>query len=397
MVSLSFIRREILELERRGHEVVRYAIRPWPDTLVDDLDKAEQARTHYILSTGMFAVMVSLLRVMVTQPVQLCRALRLLCRVAGRSDRSVFRHLIYLAEATVLRQWTQRDRIEHLHVHFSSNPSEVAMYCHLLGGPGYSIVVHGPEEFDRAPSLGLNHKIHHARFVAAISHFCRSQLYRWSVHEDWPKIHIVRCGLDRKFLDHPFQPIDHACKQLFCIGRLCSDKGQLILIDAAEKLAQEGVDFELLLAGDGEMRPALENHIAEANLQGRVKILGWITSDEVVQRIVSARAVVLPSFAEGLPVVFMEACALSRPVISTYIAGHPELVRPGENGWLVSPGDVEALADAMRHTLSTPIDALTQMGQAGAKLVAEQHNIETEVAKLESLIESAIRNPSNAQ
>ena len=125
------------------------------------------------------------------------------------------------------------------------------------------------------------------------------------------------------------------------------------MVEAARVLAERGAKFELLLAGDGEMRQAIEEQIARYGLEAQIRITGWISSDAVREELLAARALVLPSFAEGLPVVIMEAMALRRPVISTYVAGIPELVRSGEHGWLVPAGDVEALADAMQACLSS--------------------------------------------
>jgi glycosyltransferase involved in cell wall biosynthesis len=111
---------------------------------------------------------------------------------------------------------------------------------------------------------------------------------------------------------------------------------------------------------------------------------------QVWEEILAARALVLPSFAEGLPVVIMEAMALRRPVISTFVAGIPELVHSGEHGWLVPAGDVEALVDAMRACLDAPIETLARMGQAAQKRVLLRHSVDTEVAKLAKLFEAAI-------
>ena len=133
-------------------------------------------------------------------------------------------------------------------------------------------------------------------------------------------------------------------RRLVCVGRLCEQKGQLLLIEAARLLAERGTKFELVLAGDGEMRGEIEALIAKYRLTDTVRITGWISSDEVRAEILAARALVLPSFAEGLPVVIMEAMALRRPVITTFVAGIPELIQHGEHGWLVPAGDLESLA-----------------------------------------------------
>jgi colanic acid/amylovoran biosynthesis glycosyltransferase len=255
------------------------------------------------------------------------------------------------------------------------------MLCHALGGPGYSFTVHGPEEFDKPVALHLREKIEHSRFVVAISSFGRSQLYRWVDRAHWPKIEVVHCGLERAFHEVASVPVP-AERRLVCVGRLCEQKGQLLLIEAAHLLSERGQQFELVLAGDGEMRPAIEAAIVLYALGDKVRITGWISSDQVRAELLAARALVLPSFAEGLPVVIMEAMALRRPVLTSYVAGIPELVEDGRNGWLFPAGSVEELAAVMANCLSMDLDQLQAMGNAARERVLQRHDIDTEVAKL---------------
>jgi glycosyltransferase involved in cell wall biosynthesis len=170
---------------------------------------------------------------------------------------------------------------------------------------------------------------------------------------------------------------------------LCEAKGQLLLIEAVHRLAQKGIRFELVLAGDGEMRAELEALIARYGLAGQVRITGWISSDQVREEILAARGMVLPSFAEGLPVVIMEAMALRRPVLTTYVAGIPELVRPGEDGWLFPAGSIDGLTAAMEDFLAKPDDELKKMGDAAYLRVMERHSIDTEAAKLAVLFRAS--------
>jgi glycosyltransferase involved in cell wall biosynthesis len=170
-----------------------------------------------------------------------------------------------------------------------------------------------------------------------------------------------------------------------CVGRLAEQKGQLVLIEAAGRLAAEGVDFGITLVGDGPMRRPIEEAIERLGLGGRVRLAGWMGAQGVVDELLRARALVLPSFAEGLPVVIMEALALGRPVISTYIAGIPELVEPGVCGWLVPAGSVDALARAMREALASPVEELARMGREGARRVAGRHDARIEARKLSAL------------
>ena len=175
-----------------------------------------------------------------------------------------------------------------------------------------------------------------------------------------------------------------AAPRLVCVGRLCEQKGQLLLLEAARRLAEQGVAFEIVLAGDGEMRArSKHDHPARPAIAGADHRLDQQRTG--AHGILAARALVLPSFAEGLPVVIMEAMALRRPVLTTYVAGIPELVRQGENGWLFPAGAVEDLAAALADCLAQPVEVLQRMGEAAYQRVLERHDIDTEATKLAKL------------
>lgn len=392
--SQSFIRREIAALEAQGFTVRRFTVRRWPGDLVDEYDRAERSKTAAVLESGGLGLLLALLVTALGRPLAFGRALALAVRIGRRSLRGVVYHLIYLAEACVLRRWLVRDRVQHVHAHFGTNSTAVAMLCRVLGGPAYSFTAHGPEEFDMPVSLSLDEKVRRAAFVVAISDFGRSQLYRWADFDDWDRIHVVRCGVDASFLESGSAP--STGHRLVCVGRLAEQKGQLLLVRAAAKLREMGEPFELTLAGDGPMRPAIEALIDQLNLRNQVHITGWVSGDQVRQALTEARAMVLPSFAEGLPVVIMEALALERPVISTYVAGIPELVEPGQCGWLVPAGSVDALADAMRAALNASADELRQMGRAGADRVRRRHDAATEGKRLADLIRAQLTSHASA-
>ena len=380
-VSHSFIRREILALERQGIEIQRIALRGWDAELQDAEDLSERDKTRYVLQDGVKGLLVPLLQVLRARPRHFGSALWLALRMGLRADRPWPYHLVYLAEACRVVQWLQAYGAEHVHAHFGTNSTEVVMLANVLGGPAYSFTVHGPEEFDKPQFLYLGEKVRRAAFVAAVSSYGRSQLFRWVAHEHWAKVKVVHCGLERMFHEVP-AVITPNVPRLVCVGRLCEQKGQLLLLEAARLLAAQSVVFEIVLAGDGEMRADIEALIVRHELQAQVRITGWISSAQVRDEILAARALVLPSFAEGLPVVIMEAMALRRPVLTTYVAGIPELVRQGENGWLFPAGAVEELAAAMADCLAQPVDTLQRMGEAAYQRVLQRHDIDSEAARL---------------
>jgi colanic acid/amylovoran biosynthesis glycosyltransferase len=383
-VSHSFIRREILALERAGVEITRISLRGWDLDLADQEDQLERSRTRYVLRDGAIPLVVCLLRILFTRPLLLARAFQLTLKMARRSDRALPIHLVYLTEACRIISWLENADIQHLHAHFGTNAAEVAMLVHALGGPEWSFTVHGPEEFDKSEFLGLAEKIRRCAFVVAISSYGRSQLYRLVDHSLWPKVQVIHCGLEPSYFQEPADTWSSAAR-LVCVGRLCEQKGQLLLLEAARRLVSKKVSFELVLAGDGEMRDDVEKFITDHKLESHVRVTGWISGQQVRDEIKAARALVLPSFAEGLPVVIMEAMALKRPVISTFIAGIPELVHPGEHGWLIPAADVGELANAISDCLDTPEERLAEMGQAAHARAFERHSIDVEASRLAKL------------
>lgn len=379
-VSHSFIRREILELERRGFPVLRIALRGWDQPLVDAEDIDEQSRTRYILRRPKGSILACFLAAWL-RPQRMLRALGQTLSLARRSDKSLAKHLICLVEATVATRWVRSERVTHIHAHFGTNSAEVALLTATLAQVSYSFTVHGPEEFDHPQGLCLGFKVQHASRVMAISSYGRSQLYRWARATDWHKIVVVHCGLDALFLDEPPQASQDA-NTFACVGRLNEQKGQLLLLDALKIVISRGHACRLALVGDGELRSLIEQRIQQLQLGQHVSITGWVDAGEVRRQILQSRALVLPSFAEGLPVVIMEALASRRPAITTYVAGIPELVKHGENGWLVPAGDVERLAEAMIECLLCDDAKLEKMGADGRARALERHDIQTEVGKL---------------
>ena len=396
-VSHSFIRREILALERRGVVVQRFAMRGWDGALADEEDLRERGKTRYLLQRGATSLLVPTLRTLLRTPLRFLSALRLAWRSGRHADRSLAYHLVYLAEACRLLEWLRQGGVTHLHAHFGTNGAEVAMLVRELGGPPYSFTVHGPEEFDKPVFLGLREKIDRAKFVVAISSFGRSQLFRWASPAAWHKIQVVHCGLEPAFSAGADSDLraPSATPRLVCVGRLSEQKGQLLLLEAVHRLASRGLPIDIVLAGDGEMREELERRIRHLHLEGQVRITGWVSGAQVREEILAARALVLPSFAEGLPVVLMEAMVLGRAVISTFVAGIPELVEDGETGWLVPAGDLDALIAALESCLAATPERLSHMGQRGRARALGRHNVDDSAAQLEVLFESPLPTPDD--
>jgi colanic acid/amylovoran biosynthesis glycosyltransferase len=370
-VSHSFVRREILALEDQGHEVRRISIRASKNALPDPADREEAGRTFVVLGRGIAPLLLAAAKAMLSRPGATFKAFLLAIRM-GKNSAALLRNLAYFAEACLIVGRLRRDPVDHLHAHFGTNPAAVARLMRRLGGPPYSFTAHGPDEFDAPIQLDLAGKIADAAFAVAISNFGRSQLMRWSPPSEWDKIVVVRCGLDQQFLGAAVSPAPDV-PRLCSVARLSGQKGLPLLIEAAGMLKDRGVPFQLDIVGDGELRTSIEAQIANLGLGEQVRLVGSKSAEEVRSYLTAARLFVLPSFAEGLPVVIMEALALARPVVVTAIAGTPELVDE-ECGWLIPAGSAEALRNALETALAAPIETVRNMGEEGRRRVIAAHD-----------------------
>lgn len=230
---------------------------------------------------------------------------------------------------------------------------------------------------------------HH--WVYLISSCARSQLFRWISFSDWPKIHVMHRGLDPALSALPSNPYLTCTSQQICMGQLCEQKGPWLLVKAVRRLEDRGELVELVLTGEGELRQVIEQLIRMQRLREQITITEWVSSEAVKAHSLAARALALGSYAEGLPVVIVESMALGRPVVSTRTAGLPELVRAGQDGWLVSCGDVEALTEAMSNALRVPIGRLQAMVTKARERVPVRHDINQASSKLAGHFREAIQ------
>ncbi len=372
-----------MALESLGASVTRVAARNSPDELVDEADIQELDKTVCVVDSKK-GLLKAGFEAFKEKPGRFLSAIGVVLSLSFYDNCRVFKNLVYLLEAAELLRICRKNNVDHVHAHFATNSTSVAMLCYLLGGPKYSFTVHGPEEFDKPIQISLTRKIENSAFVVAITSYCRSQLFRWCSFAHWDKIQEVHCAVDEQLLDAPAQEITQS-NAFISIGRLCEQKGQMLMLKAMAQLKQQGADFRLDLVGDGEMRGEIESFIRENELSENVRMHGWQSSDQIKDLLDQSTALILPSFAEGLPVVIMEAYARSKPVLSTYIAGIPELVQD-DSGWLVPAGNVELLTETLKKIIDSSLYQLTKLGKKGRQKVGERHNSVKEAEKLMACI-----------
>jgi len=340
-VSHTFILREIDRLRALGHTIRTASINP-PDRALERMDAVERREaggTYCVKAHGASGAAASLAWWALRDPLALARTVMTGLRM-GRGLRG----LAYAAEAAMVARWMRREGLAHLHVHFGNAGATVGVLVRRLTGCHLSYTIHGPDEFDDVPGQQLAAKMRAADAVVCISQFARAQLMRISDAADWSKFRVCRLGVDPRTFRFAPQRDATGPLRLLCVGRLTPAKAQLLLVQACAKLRQAGVDFRLTLVGDGPDRGRIEAAVDALELRDLVGLTGALTSDGVLAALAQADVFVLPSFAEGIPVVLMEAMASGVPCVSTRVNGIPELIEHARSGLLATSGDVDDLA-----------------------------------------------------
>lgn len=381
LVSHTFIEREIAGLRARGMPVHTFSIRA-PGELFSEAMRAEAASTT-VLQDSWPRLARAGLRGLAARPREGLASLGRALATGEARARSRLWQLFYTAEAMRLLAELERLGIRHIHAHFANNGADVARaaVAHARsidpeGGWRWSFTMHGPTEFEAVDRFDLAAKVADADAVACISDFTRSQLMRFSDPADWDKLGVVHMSVDAD----RFVPTERAGRtgplRILDVGRLVPEKGAPVLLDAVTRLAAAGVEVELRLVGSGDLADSLGRAVAERGLGDRVELVGPVGQDEILAQYHWADVFCLPSFAEGLPVVLMEAMATGLPVVTTAINGIPELVRDGRNGRLLPPGRADLLADALSGLAADP-DLRSRLGVQARRDVLDGFTVES--------------------
>ena len=399
-VSHTFIQREIAGLREQGMTIDTFAIRrAQPDEVLSRADEAEARATYALLPVRITHLLRAHLRALVRHPRGYKATLREALRLAPAGARGALWQGFYFGEAVLLWDRLRRRGAVHVHAHFANVASDVALLATFLGreageGPrSWSLTMHGSTEFYDVPGYRLAEKARTAAFVACVSDFTRSQMMLFLEEEHWPKLTLVRCGVDPERFAPGALASDTAAHadgpvRVLAVGRLVGGKGFALLLDALHALVGRGRDVALTVVGDGPSRKHLHAQAARLGLGDRVEWVGALGQDEIRAAYARADVFCLPSFAEGVPVVLMEAMAMAVPVVATRIAGIPELIEDGASGLLVTPARSDELADAIGRLVDDPA-LRARLGAAGRRAVVEGYDIGRWTAVLREILATA--------
>ena len=383
-INHTFILREIVALRPLGFDIKVIAIRgaDRPAEEMTAVERLEQARTSAILPFGTHFIAAHIATA-IRRPAGYASGLLLALKLGRHNLRSVLFHLIYFLEAVVAGYAAQKGGFRHIHSHFSST---VGLIAARVFGLSLSITIHGPDEFRHAAEFGLREKVAGSLFISTISQYARSQIMLASDPGDWQKIGISRLGVDAAaFAPGPARAAMDEFN-VICVGRLSAVKAQRILIAACARLVSAGWRLKLHLVGSGPDEGRLRELSASLGMTENVVFEGARNQDEVIALSRQADVFALASFAEGVPVVLMEAMAMEIPCVATWVNGVPELIRNNEEGLLVAPSDVEGLASAIELLLKDG-DLRKRLGRAARRRVLADYDLEKNIFSLAELFQ----------
>lgn len=379
-ISHAFIEREVLALRGLGVEVLTFSVRSAAvDAQLSETSRREAESTYSLLGRPVSDYARAHAALLKRSPGAWLAGLRNAATSGPGGLKPRVWQFFYLAEAVLLRERLRDAGVRHLHVHFANNGADVARSVVAMGraedGPGagwrWSFSMHGPTEFDDVEGHDLPAKVESADLIACISEYCRGRLRNMTTPEHWDKMSIVRMGVDAsRFAPTPRDEREGPLRVLF-VGRLVPEKGPDVLLQAVTALLAEGVEVELVVAGGGALADDLAQQREESAAAEHIQLLGPVGQDDIRDWYAWADVFCLPSYAEGVPVVLMEALAMEVPVVTTRIAGIPELVEDGVNGLLVEPGHPGDVVRALR-TLATDPSLRRRMGAAGRERVQQE-------------------------
>src|SRR6266511_332935 len=404
VISQTFCDAEMLALERRGIELVIGSVYPPLTSLRHEYIARLRAPIHYAPPQKILRILEHDAKTTRKWPRDLVEQHEDRYGPMAKAEQRA-RNALYFAE------FFARSGVDHVHVHFANRAAHTALFLKEISGIPFSVTAHGQDFMKDLGSDDLLREIcGAAEFFAAETDYSRD-LLRQRCPDSAAKIHRVYNGID---LERFPAPRDEAARprhgeqavvapyhlpRIVSVGRLVPFKGFDDLIDACAELARHRIDFVCDIIGDGPLRETLQAKIEQLDLSSRVNLLGSLSQGAVLEKLQAADIFALASTTDAqgatdvFPTVILEAMASARTVVSTRLAGIPELVVDGQTGMLAPPGDSPALAQALEQLLRDP-ELRLRFGHAGRARIEQHFRIEQTVAPLIEMLErSCSRRP----
>lgn len=340
----TFIQREVSGLRDMGIHVETFSVRR-PERIEQGgvEQESERRRTTYILPCSPWRLVRAHGRMLIGSPGSYLRGLWLAFTIRSPGLHALLYQLFYFLEAGVLAAQMRRRNLTHLHNHTPDASGYVAMLAAQIGQFTYSLTIHGFGILSEPNRWRLSDKLERSLFSICVSWNARSQAMLWSQPEHWDRFHVVHCGVNP---DHYVPAANHgASHRLLYVGRLHYVKGLPLLLESIAILRERYPHIHLDIVGAGPEKARLEATLSRYGIEEHVTLHGYWSQAQLRERLSRYGIFVMASFAEGIPLVLMEAMAAGVPVIAPRVGGIPELIEDHVSGLLFHPGKVDDLVE----------------------------------------------------
>jgi glycosyltransferase involved in cell wall biosynthesis len=368
-ISEAFILNEILEIQRKGIAVEVFAFsKANEDKVHSSVQKIRHV--YYFPRRNFCRLIYAHFYWFFQKPHSYAKALVFALKRSNGVTRLFLQNLY---EVILI----SKSKPDHIHVHFGTEASNLALLTHLITGIDFTFTTHAYDIFELPPrNYQIKSKL--AKMHITVSEYNKKFIVE-KFNVDKKKIAVIYSGIDFKQI---FPTLKHRGENiLLSVARLSKEKGLDNLIQACYKLKKQGIIFKCLIVGEGDERKVLEELIEKFNLDNEVKLLGNKIQDEVFELLAMATIKILPSRSESMSVSLMEAMALRVPVIGPRIYGMPELIEDGKCGFLVPPDKVDILVEKIKILLNDG-NLRKYFAENGYKKVLNDFNLQTETDKL---------------
>lgn len=381
-----FFWREIGVLRRTGAHIALLSTRRPPLACRHDFAPEAIAQTHYVFPPAVSSIAAW---IRAGAPGR-SRALAYLGQLKATGIKSRMRQCALLASAIDLACWARREKIDHIHGHSCADAAHVLALSDRIGGPPYSLTLHG--------DLDVYGRDHHAKmagaaFISVVGNHLRRQVME-RVGVPGSRVFVTCMGVETSQLatlgrERSYQA---GTLHLVTVARLNPAKGHIHALAAVECGLKEGLDLHYTIAGDGPHIEALQARVRDLGLGNHVTMTGTLGESEVYQLLSRADAFVLPStgLGEAWPVSVMEAMGAGLPVIASVIGATPEMITPGEDGYLVPQGDEQALLEAIK-LLAGDVDTRRRIGEAARRTALKRFDVAVTAGALRNAVQAHLK------
>jgi glycosyltransferase involved in cell wall biosynthesis len=388
----TFILREMIEMEAQGWQISLFPLILQEQSVVhsEAAPWMRRAKTLPFFSTE---ILMANYRELKNNPSRYISTFYQMLKGNVSSPNFLVRALVLFPKIVAMAARMKTEGVQHVHAHYATHPALAAWLINRLTGIPYSVTVHAHDIFVQRAMLDV--KLRGASFVVGISDFNREFLAQKVGEWIKDKTFVIHCGIQPELYPYRRRNDKSSRLEIISVGSLQPYKGFSFLIEACSLLNKRSIPFRCRIIGGGEEAPRLRKIIAREGLEEMVHLLGPKSQDEVAQLLATADCYVQPSVKtpsgkmEGIPVGLMEALASLLPVVATAISGIPELVRPGETGYLVPPQNADELARVIEHVYLNPVQA-ARMAENGRELVLREFNLDSNVAQLSELMTQSL-------